>query len=253
MTICIAALAKDDERGYIVFATDHMVTTNQGQFEHSIFKYKQINKTTIAMLSGNLIIFEDLIKLDKWDGSFSEIKRGIFQNFKKKKEEIIQNEIFNKFMIDKEFFVMSIGEPNPNHFIGDIIKTVVEFQLKTNILLVGFEDNEGMISVIDENGYYDFKDISFHAIGSGYDQAINTLMFQRHSSSETLSAAIYNVYKAKRNSEVKQGVGKETEVLVLCEEKLTELDSDQLSTLEKIYDSELKYGKEHNDLKEICK
>lgn len=252
MTICVAALAKEKDKEYIVFATDHMVTTSQGQFEHSIIKYKEINENTVAMLSGSPVLFEDLVKLDKWDGSFEEIKNEIFENFKGKKEEIIQNEIFNKFMIEKDFFIESLKQPNNNQFVGNMIKTVAEFSLKTNILLIGFDVEEGQITVVGENGCFDFRDIGFHAIGSGYDQAMNTLMFQRHCATDGLSTTIYNVYKSKKNSEVKQGVGKETELLVLSKNKIYELDDEQIEVLQDIYESELDYGKEHDDLKKFC-
>jgi len=124
--------------------------------------------------------------------------------------------------------------------------------LNTGILLIGIEHNKGKISVIDEIGCHDITDINFHAIGSGSDQAANTLLFQKHSDSENLSTAVYNVYKAKRNAEVKQGVGKETELCVLCEDKLVKLQPIQIDKLAEIYDKELKYGKKLAEEEKIC-
>ena len=40
MTICIAAISVKNGKDFIVFATDHMITTGMGQFEHSVPKYK---------------------------------------------------------------------------------------------------------------------------------------------------------------------------------------------------------------------
>ena len=94
MTICVAALSKEDEKEYIVFAADHMVTTEQGQFEHSITKHKQINDSTVAMLSGIPLFFDELIKLSNCNCSFDKIKAEIFQNFKDKKKDMIKNEVF---------------------------------------------------------------------------------------------------------------------------------------------------------------
>jgi hypothetical protein len=76
-------------------------------------------------------------------------------------------------------------------------------------------------------------------------------LFQKHSKNCELKSAIYNVYKAKRNAEVANGVGKETEVLVLDGNKLHPLCEDKLKVLEKIYDEELKHGTEHQDLNNI--
>jgi hypothetical protein len=71
MTICIAAIAKENDREYIIFSTDHMVTTNLGQFEHSIVKYSKLNKNTVAMLAGQALLFDDLVKLNDEDINYT--------------------------------------------------------------------------------------------------------------------------------------------------------------------------------------
>ena len=83
MTICIAAISKEKNKEFIVFATDHMVSTMTGAFEHSIKKYRELNKFTVAMLSGQVLLFDDLIKLEGNENDFNEIKNRIFENFKK--------------------------------------------------------------------------------------------------------------------------------------------------------------------------
>ena len=104
MTICISAIGTEDNKEFIVFATDHMITTGTGQFEHTIAKYKELNKNTIAMLSGQALIFEDLINLENRNADYNKIKEQIFQNFKNKRKEIIENEIFSIYGINQDFF-----------------------------------------------------------------------------------------------------------------------------------------------------
>ena len=82
-------------------------------------------------------------------------------------------------------------------------------------------------------------------------QAINTLLFQKHSKNCEVRKCIYSVYKAKRNAEVANGVGKETEVIVLDADKIYYLDESELSKLSQVYDEELKYGIGHEHLKTI--
>ena len=84
MTICIAAIGTESNKELIVFATDHMITTSTGQFEHTIAKYKELNKNTVAMLAGQALLFEDLVVLS--DKTYiDEIKKQISENFRKKK------------------------------------------------------------------------------------------------------------------------------------------------------------------------
>lgn len=93
--------------------------------------------------------------------------------------------------------------------------------------------------------------MNFHAIGSGAVQAKNTLLFQKHSKTTPLLPAIYNVYKAKRNAEVSEGVGRETEMLVLNADGVQQLSDDDLTILNKIYVQELQYGKDNTELNKI--
>ena len=251
MTICIAAIAKENDSEYIVFSTDHMVTTYLGQFEHSIIKYVEFNKNTIAMLAGQVLLFDDLVKLSDGNGSYEQINNEIFNNFKTKREEIIENEIFNIFGINRKIFVDSLQKEIPNEFIHTILSEVAEFKLETQILLIGFVDSLAQISNIGDSGITNFRSMNFHAIGSGAVQAMNTLLFQKHSKADLLFPTIYNVYKAKKNAEVSEGVGKETEMLVLGEGGVQQLSSDDLVILDKIYMEELQYGKNSSELSKM--
>lgn len=251
MTICIAAVAKENDKEYIVFTTDHMVTTNMGQFEHSILKYSKLNKNTIAMLAGQALLFDDLIKLDDYNINYEEMKLKIFDNFKQKRKEILENEVFNSYGINQEFVVDSLKKEIPNVFVNTILTKVVEFKLNTSILLTGFRDSEAQITNIEESGIIDFRSMNFHAIGSGAVQAANTLLFQKHSKTNPVLTTIYNVFKAKKNAEAGGGVGKETEILVLTEDGIQELSDGDLGVLTKIYMEELQYGKNDKRLSEI--
>ena len=85
MTICIAAIGKCEELGIdgeaIVFATDHMITLSQiGEFEHSIEKYRTINSNTVVMLSGEALLFDELLDGVPSNGTVDEIKEKIYSN-----------------------------------------------------------------------------------------------------------------------------------------------------------------------------
>jgi hypothetical protein len=250
MTICIAAIAKENDREYIIFSTDHMVTTNLGQFEHSIVKYSKLNKNTVAMLAGEALLFDDLVKLKHEEIIYPQIKIQIFENFKKKRKEIIENEIFNIFGIDQQFFIDSLRQEIPNP-LNSILEKVAEFRLQTQVLLIGFDNSLAQISNIEENGVVDLRLMNFHAIGSGASQAVNTLLFQKHSKNDPVLTAVYNVYKAKKNAEVSEGVGKETEILILNEDGIKQLTNNDIDILNNIYTKELQYGKSNEELQKI--
>lgn len=251
MTICIAAIAKEKDKEYVVFSTDHMITTNMGQFEHSIVKYTQINKHTIAMLAGHALLFDDLIKFDNKNAKYDDIKKQIFENFKKKRKEIIENEIYNIVGIDHQCYISSLQNQMMNPLIQSILQKVTDFKLNTTVLLTGFDNSFVQITAIEETGILDFRPMNFHAIGSGYVQAVNTLLFQKHSKTDSLLNAIYNVYKAKRNAEVIVGVGKETDISILSEKGIQQLSNEYIEVLNNIYSNEIQYGKNNENLNKI--
>lgn len=256
MTICITAIATDSRENknseFLVFCTDHMVTTSLGQFEQQIKKYKKINNA-IAMLSGRILIFDKCLKGLDLPTDFNKGKEKIFENMKNIRKETIQNEVYNVFNVDEEYAKNLLKEEVKNTFIGNILDTVSKYSLETSILLIGFDENgSAQISEISEDGIDDFRDIQFHAIGSGSIQALNTLLFQRQSKAADLKTTLYNIFKAKKNAEVAQGVGKETELLILKNDgNLIEISQGDLTTLNDVYNTELTYGKRHTKLNSL--
>jgi hypothetical protein len=254
LTICIAAIGKDEKgKEVIVFATDHMISNPHiGQFERPIDKYKKLNDNTIVMLSGDPLIFDDLIKNCEKECSFDEMKETIHKSMSNMKNEIIQKQILDIFKMDYDYIKGILKGPIQNPYINNVIEIISKFNLKTILLLIGFKEDEAQIVEITEARTADLRDINFGAIGTGAVQAMNTLLFQRHSKDDSLPTTIYNVYKAKRNAEVSIGVGKETDVMILTKSGATEIEGDKLQVLSKIYEDELSFGKTHENLHEVA-
>ena len=61
----------------------------------TIQKYKKINNTTVAMLAGNPLIFDDLVKVENPEATYEEQKVAIYENFKTKRKDIIQKELLD--------------------------------------------------------------------------------------------------------------------------------------------------------------
>lgn len=256
MTICIAAIGKDDKGNEIVvFATDHMVSNPQiGSFEKTIDKFKKINRNTVAMLSGDPLIFEDLIQECRQKKcSFDEMAKLIETNMNTLKDAIIQKQILDIFKINYDYIKDILKGTVNNAYIDNVLRTISKFNLGTLILLIGFKEGEAQISEISENRLVSLRDIEFGAIGTGAVQALNTLLFQRHSKNDPLTVTLYNVYKAKRNAEVAIGVGKETDILILKNEGIMEIPDEKIKILSDIYEDELKFGKTNEKLNEVVK
>ncbi len=251
MTICIAAICMDNSNEYIVFSTDHMISSTMGEFEHTSKKYRAVgkHKNIVAMLAGNALLFERLVFSKK--NEFDKVADDIYGNFRKERKDIIQREVLDKFDIKWDFVLEALGKQIPNGLVQNILEKVAEFRLKTAILVIGFKGDRAYLSQITETGIVGFRHIGFHAVGSGDNQAASTLLFQKHSKEDSLRETLYNVYKAKRNAEVARGVGKETDLLIMGKTGIKEIPESCLKVFKKIYEKELTFGKRHANLNKI--
>ena len=253
MTICISAIGTDKnddgcDEEFIVFATDHMITSGTGEidneFEHDIQKYKPLGltKKCVAMLSGKTLLFEELLKGTKNLDSFDEIKDKIYENFRERKKFEITKSLLEPFSLNEKDLKDFLSRPTDNQVTRNILEQILKHRLNTSILLIGFRDKKAQIYEIDEFENISVRDLNFHTIGSGSLNASNSLFIQKHCKENNLKKTIYNVYKSKRNAEVSKGVGKETDVLICSENNLIKMEADDLKKLDKVYEKELHFG-----------
>lgn len=251
MTICISAICTENKEENVVFAVDHMITTGIGQFEHDICKYNLLTNNTVGMLAGNALLMNYFLEDDYSDKSYSEIQSVLEEKFKQKRLETIQKEVLDVFTIDWDDVKEMLKTPTTNEFQRAVLKNIIKTKLNTAILLIGFEDKKAKISQIGYGGIEIYDKIYFNTIGSGSIQAQNTLLFQKHSKQDDLKTTLYNVYKAKRNAEVMQGVGKETDIGYLNENGIKMLKGENIEILNEIYNNELNYGRTHEKLNDL--
>lgn len=260
MTICIALICKcDGILGYeensevIVFATDHMITLPEvGEFEHTIEKCRKVNHNTIAMLSGEALLFDDVLDGTNNLQDFDGIRDKIHENMNSLRNQRIESYLLDRFNIRFEDLGNYMQLPQHNNILERIMNEISNVHLKTSVLLAGYKNNRAEIVEINEITYINTRDINFNAIGSGGTQAINTLLFQSHTKDDNLRTALYNVFKAKKNSEVASGVGRETVIGIMFEDgHIYELTNENILVLNDIYIKETSFGKSHGRLSEI--
>ncbi|MFA0846670.1 MAG: hypothetical protein ACC614_03820 [Methanobacterium formicicum] len=250
MTICIAAICIEDGEDHIVFATDHLLTFDFGQHEHSFNKYKEINEKTVGMIAGETLYFDCLLDLENYNAPLNVIAKAISENFHEKRQELIKMTILNSYGLENEPIWKLMTSP-AGSCAQSVLSEINTFRLNTSILLAGITDSKNAeIYDISDGEISNFTTMHFHAIGSGSSQARNTLLFQRQSKNDNLSTTIYNVYKAKRSSEINEDVGKDTEIGIIGN-NVKNFKKNNLEILEEIYQDELQYGREHEKLKEL--
>ena len=219
MTICIAAIAKEGDKEYAVMAVDKGYVLNyEVALEFGGYrKFRFFKRGECAVMSaGSLAFFDSLVSNFPSSVNYSGHEKQLFDNYGRVKINQQKN------------------------------------QLNTVLLLVGV-DEMGQIKIteINDKGYFNYTDFGFCCIGIGKTTSFTSLNCSKQLSSCSVKETVYNVYKAKKVSEAVQGIGKETDIVVFSKDSYKELDKKDFDTLEKIFNEELEYGKNHKDLDKI--
>ncbi|MBD3389625.1 hypothetical protein GF415_01580 [Candidatus Micrarchaeota archaeon] len=262
MTICLAAICSfkpDSGEEAIVFCTDHMLTMGAGNnelggFEQSIEKFKVLGPGKVCLLSGNPLLANQLYAYPYADMGIERMAEQIYKNMVQARKEKVERQLGLRGLTLSDAKQMLNGEIKNPH-AAQLMDMYQNYSIQTSVLLLGFcNKKEARIFSINESGFEDHRDINFSAIGSGAMQALNSMLFQRHSKKDPLAQTIYAVYKAKKNSEVCSGVGKETDLMVLVNsgsQQIFKINDEKMAMLEKIFEEEISLGKEHKDLTSI--
>jgi len=93
--------------------------------------------------------------------------------------------------------------------------------------------------------------LGYRAIGSGSSHASISLALEGQHRKLSIAETLYNVYSAKRNSEVAPGVGKATDVVLLAAGKLDPVNAERLEKLDEIREKYLKGKPKQTELEAI--
>lgn len=257
MTICIAAIAKENGKEYIVLVTDHMITATiagmRGEFDYDIKKYKFLDKekNCVAMLAGNTLLFDTLTSNFKNNLRYLEYKEQLYMKFKEKRKLDIQDFLIkNEMTLD--YIKNALLQPQVNPSLQAIIKAFLDYKLNTTIILTGIDENgKCQINQISEGGIIDFTTIGFHCIGVGELQASNVLLHNKQSNNLTVKETLYNIYKAKKYAQVSGGVGKETEMIIFSKDSCKYLTEGDFKVLDNLLEEESSFAQKQESLNNI--
>lgn len=272
MTICLAAISKVEEgdkkiveegevsedEEVLVLGMDKMITLDVlGSFEHparvKLRELEESKGSRVVMLAGYPHLYKEILaELEDPSDKFIELCNDFKEAMEKTRDKKLESALLNPIGIeDKE----DIWEKRqtlraPSETLEEILKRAESFNLETRLLLTGFdEEGKAQIAKINERGITHQRRLNYSAIGSGVTQALNTLLFQEHSRKTGLRTGLYNIFKAKKNSEAHFGVGERTDMFLLTQSGgLTEVSENDLKKFYNIYKDELKKGKEDDRL-----
>jgi hypothetical protein len=111
-----------------------------------------------------------------------------------------------------------------------------QFNLGADIIVAGVDDQGARLAVIGHPGMIAWFDkLGYAAIGSGGIHATMRLSLGAQTRNSPLVETLYRVYESKRASEVAPGVGQETDVAIICQDRTEHASEPLLKALSEVF------------------
>lgn len=250
MTVCIAAIYGKDQG--IIAVADKMFTSAPGILTvHEVNennKILQLNKTTIAMIAGNVTnassIVTELIAQTKDNDKIESVALKAAEIYKKHLAKAIEDNALSRWGLTVDEF-MEKQKSLDQQLVNNLNQVILQANLEVSIIIAGCDsvgprlfivDNPGNVSCLDATGIV--------YAGSGSAHASLSTVDSRYQKSNDFGEVLYTVFKAKKKAEYDPNVGKYTSVCVI-EKKVQEYTDDEIKSLN------TEYEKSESDVKLI--
>ena len=224
MTVCIAAICKDDDESKIVLCTDRRAGGALGSSETALkeralsskFGWRCLTAGTEPDIRALLRIYQSKFNYKEnitFNNIDSTIKSGLFQRKKDLSNEYIQN----RFAISYDEFLQFGKDKLSPDLYHDALQRISSIDLKSEFIIAGFiadhpelyhTDAKGKASALNE----------FAVIGEGRILAESCLIRRGQEDVRSLEETLYNVYEAKKYAEAVTSVGEQTIITIFSKD-----------------------------------
>lgn len=248
MTICIAANCAKGEA--VVVASDRMLSAPflTLEFDHPDAKIDLISQTCVALTAGDALTAHDVLAAGP--GLAGQLQNPLIQHFAdhvrqkfvESRRRLANEQILEPRGLSFESFYRHGGISQlPPDLAMLLDNHIQQMRLEVSIIVAGIDQGGAHIYDIEDPGTsYCYDRVGYHAIGSGHRHALLTLVAHSQHVNTGLNQTIFNVYCAKRASEIAPGVGLATEMRVITRTGgVKSLSSEELSGLAPLYDKRM--------------
>ena len=259
MTICIAAICNQGRS--VVVAADRMVSAPflTIEFDHPNAKIDLMGHRCVALSAGDVLSLTDLLSESSGisgqlqDPTIRLIADEIKQRFVHVRRRLLNERVFQpRGLSFDDYYTRGIIQSIPPDLAMILDNQVQGFQLGVSLIIAGVDSSGGHIYTVEDPGTSQcFDRLGYHAIGSGSRHAMLSLVTLQHGANVDLTRALYNVYCAKRQSEIAPGVGPSTDMLVIGDTGTKAVSQKELNCLSELFDERVFYPENLDRLKEL--
>lgn len=230
MTVGIGAICEDGKSA--VVAADKMVTfgspMNLQTEPPALKKIIDLTDRVLLVFSGNTADGEEIINAsrprltDEIKSSVARIAEIVKESYGRHKQRKAEETILRPLLgADFSQFQKMVAESPASQILAQVLGTLVQHNLNTEILVAGIDDAGAHVFAITHPGQLlPLGTTGFGTVGSGGIHAGVRMSMAQHTRSASLVETVYNVYEAKRASEVAPGVGKLTDMAIIRNGKI---------------------------------
>jgi 20S proteasome alpha/beta subunit len=263
LTVGIGAICENGKSA--VVAADKMVTFGAPMSLQTepptLKKIIQLTDRTLLVFSGSTSDGEEIvtgtipqISVDPKQ-PVRQIAEAVRASYARHKQRRVEENILTP-LLGTNFagFQSLMAKTQTSQLIQQVLGLVSQHNLQTDLLVAGTDDSGAHLFAVTHPGQLQpLATTGFGAIGSGGVHAGVRMSLGQHTKDASLTDTLYNVYEAKRASEVAPGVGKLTDLAVIQDGKIFFADKKLFEALESAHKEKPALStKEQHALKEAC-
>lgn len=243
MTLCLAALCKENGESRAVVVADRMVTyPGFIEYEHAASKIGATSQFTLAMVAGSALVGNRLVReaaetLKGTNPRVGDIAKHLSQRYEAVRAERIEHEILMPRGLNYGVFYDRHATLNSNITMV-IDQAMVQYNPEVELLLAGVDDTGAHVYTVHNPGGPELQhDVTgFAAVGSGTIHAMQSMIGFRHAADANYHETVFRAYASKRRSEIAPGVGAETDACTISPAGVHWLTEEEMAQLQGIYE-----------------
>lgn len=252
MTICIGAICDDGKACVVAADREITVPAINLEFEHGDKKIEDVVSGCVVMSSGDALLASQIIERTRstLGGSSHKVEK-VAERLRDVHMAVHLERAEHVILHPRGFTLKEFKEHGgtqvPAQAYLNIDQLLFNFGLgAVEFLVVGLDSTGAHIFRIHYDGvaggdWMEWCDrLGYRAIGSGSSHASISLALEGQHRKLSVAETLYNIYSAKRNSEVAPGVGKATDVVILTAGKVDPVSDDRIKKLADVREKHLK-------------
>lgn len=242
MTVCIAAICDNNQS--VVVASDRMLSAHflALEFDHPDAKIDILASRCVGLSAGDALPTGELfgacagISAQLSNPQIELIATHVKDKYSELRRKFIEEKLFKPrgITID-DFYQGGIIRQLPPDVSLTLDDRVQRTDYSVELIVAGVDSGGASIFGIVNPGISScYNRVGYHSIGSGMSHALLSLVSSGQHWSTDLNRSVYNVYCAKKQAELAQGVGNATEMRIVTQSGIRSVAAKEMETLEKI-------------------